>query len=42
MRVLPARLNELDGLEGYEKQKELIFGLVAGNFYDWGAHEVVK
>ena len=42
VRMLPARLNELDSLEGCERQKELAIGLVAGNFFDWGAREVVK
>jgi len=42
VRMLPSRLNELDSLEGCERQKELVVGLVAGNFFDWGAREVVK
>lgn len=42
VRSLPSRLNELDNLTGKERQVELIVGLIAGNYFDWGAHEVVK
>lgn len=39
---LPQRLAKLDKLSGYEKQFEIIEGILAGNVFDWGAKEVVK
>lgn len=38
---LKDRLDSLDKLNGSEKQKALILGVLAGNMFDWGAKEVV-
>lgn len=40
LSYLKARLDILDELEGEEKLKALIMGVLAGNMFDWGAKEV--
>ncbi|XP_065055956.1 4'-phosphopantetheine phosphatase-like [Rhopilema esculentum] len=40
--LFESRIKQLDQLPNAEKQVELITGLLAGNFFDWGAGEVVK
>eukprot|EP00112_Aurelia_sp_Birch-Aquarium-sp1_P015547 Seg3456.1 transcript_id=Seg3456.1/GoldUCD/mRNA.D3Y31 product="Pantothenate kinase 4" protein_id=Seg3456.1/GoldUCD/D3Y31 len=42
VKLLHSRLVELDGISEEIKQRELVIGLLAGNFFDWGAYEVVK
>lgn len=39
-KELQARLDYLDGLKWKERQEELIWGVCAGNVFDWGAREV--
>ncbi|XP_063984374.1 4'-phosphopantetheine phosphatase [Diachasmimorpha longicaudata] len=40
LAYLKARLEFLDALEGEEKVKALIAGVLSGNMFDWGAKEV--
>lgn len=37
---LPKRLSYLDKLDWKARQSELIWGVLAGNVFDWGAKEV--
>lgn len=39
---LSQRLETLDKLSWYDRQIEIIEGILAGNVFDWGAKEVVK
>ncbi|XP_028401934.1 pantothenate kinase 4-like [Dendronephthya gigantea] len=39
---LTKRLADLDKLSWYDRQIEIIKGILAGNVFDWGANEVVK
>ena len=41
LRDLPAVLAALDALPPRRRQEQLVFGLLAGNMFDWGAHAVV-
>jgi hypothetical protein len=42
MSELQARLDVLDKLKWKERQAELIWGVLAGNVFDWGAKEVTN
>ncbi|GIY28098.1 4'-phosphopantetheine phosphatase, partial [Caerostris extrusa] len=42
LKLLRARLDDLNAMEWKEKQIALIKGLLAGNMFDWGAKEVAK
>lgn len=42
LKVLRSRLQEIDNLVGASRQLEIIFGLLAGNIFDWGAHESMR
>jgi len=42
INLLKNRLEYLDKLEGDIRELEIIEGLVAGNMFDWGAHQSVK
>jgi type II pantothenate kinase len=39
---LSERLAALNKLSWYDRQIEIIEGILAGNVFDWGAKEVVK
>lgn len=39
---LQARLDALDKLRWRERQAELVYGVLAGNVFDWGAREVTS
>ncbi|XP_024937354.1 pantothenate kinase 4 isoform X2 [Cephus cinctus] len=41
LKHLPDRISALDKLEGAEKIKALVLGVLSGNMFDWGAQEVV-
>lgn len=41
LRNLTKRLADLDKLSWYDRQMEIIKGILAGNVFDWGAKEVV-
>lgn len=40
--ILSKRLEKLDKLSWYDRQVEIVEGILAGNVFDWGAKEVVK
>lgn len=42
MRHLHDRITALDKLEGAEKIRALILGVLSGNIFDWGAKDVAK
>lgn len=42
MRHLHDRITAVDKLEGAEKIKALILGVLSGNIFDWGAKDVAK
>lgn len=42
LRHLHDRIMVLDKLEGAEKIKALILGVLSGNIFDWGAKDVAK
>ncbi|XP_012284879.1 pantothenate kinase 4 isoform X2 [Orussus abietinus] len=42
LMYLQDRITALDRLEGAEKIKELVLGVLAGNMFDWGAREVAE
>lgn len=42
LKHLYDRITALDKLEGAEKIKALILGVLSGNIFDWGAKDVAK
>lgn len=42
LRHLHERVTVIDKLEGIEKIKALILGVLSGNIFDWGAKDVAK
>lgn len=42
MKHLHDRITAVDKLEGAEKIKALILGVLSGNIFDWGAKDVAK
>lgn len=42
MKLLRDRIAVLDKLEGAEKIRALILGVLTGNIFDWGAKDVAK
>jgi len=42
LRHLHDRITALDKLEGAEKIRALILGVLSGNIFDWGAKDVAK
>lgn len=42
LRHLHDRITALNKLEGAEKIKALILGVLSGNIFDWGAKDVAK
>ena len=42
LRHLHERITVIDKLEGVEKIKALILGVLSGNIFDWGAKDVAK
>jgi len=42
LKHLHDRITTLDKLEGQEKIKALILGVLSGNIFDWGAKDVAK
>ena len=42
LQNLSKRLQQLDRLSWYDRQVEVVEGVLAGNVFDWGAKEVVR